>query len=83
MYVKETMFQIFLRQTLIEDSFYLWNTVLYDHPMQIDLYGHPSMCKELCACIAHWLAWRAKKKCTSRLEGNYDDSNCMNLNRIS
>ena len=47
------------------------------------LYGHPSMCIELCACIARRSAWRAMKKCTSRLEGNYEVSNCTNLNHVS
>ena len=42
--------------------------------MKIDLYGHPFMCIELCACIVRRSAWRAMKKCTSRLEGNYKDS---------
>ena len=41
------------------------------------------MCIELCACIAGRSSWRAMKKCTSRLEGNYAVSNFTNLNRVS
>ena len=29
--------------------------------MFINLYGHPSMFIELCACIVRWSAWRAMK----------------------
>ena len=49
----------------------------------VNLYGHPSMCIELCAFIAHRSAWLAMKKCISRLEGNDVVSNCTNLNRVS
>ena len=38
--------------------------------MQIDLYGHPSMFIELCACIARRSAWRAMKNAPPDWRGN-------------
>ena len=35
--------------------------MLYNHPMKIDLYGHPFKCIELCACNARQSAWHAMK----------------------
>ena len=40
------------------------------------------VCIELCVYNGRRSGWPTIK-CTSRLEGNYEDSNCMNLNRVS
>ena len=41
------------------------------------------LCIELCVYIARRSAWRAMKKCTSSVEGNYVVSNYTDLKRVS
>ena len=41
------------------------------------------LCIELCVYTARRSAWRAMKKCTSSVEGNYVVSNCTDLKRVS
>ena len=57
--------------------------MLYDHPMEIDLYGHLSVVDNSVPLIACRSAWRAMKKYTSSLEGKNQVSICTNLNRVS
>ena len=73
-------FQFFRNSFLLSiliftDTLALKNLVLYDHPMNIDLYGHPSsVYRTLCLYCAP-VSLGAMKMYTSSVEGNYVVSN--------
>ena len=56
--------------------------LLYNHPIYIDIYGHPSIHIELCACNERRSAWRAMNV-HLQIGGDLSRKSLYNLNRVS